>query len=191
MDSLSRDTKNFLSQNTTSWGKLIDIVPPECPGLSPGSHLDGTCLPPDAYTRRALEKLSELPQLTPLNVERAALLQALPDGWAPQTISQCVYSSPVKDCFHQGRCYNQVEEVLKVFHQCPHSLCVLCALNSEKLFFSSCVPAQICLCMSLALCLRLLPTLVVLPGSSWSLNNICALRCPLLLVKCHLESIIK
>ncbi|KAL0146834.1 hypothetical protein M9458_057773, partial [Cirrhinus mrigala] len=95
-------------RNTEAFpGQPRDIVPPACPGSSPGPPPGGTCpehLPREA-SRRHPEQMPEPPQLASLDVkEQRVYSELLPSDRAPHPISKGAPSHPTEKT-HFGRLY--------------------------------------------------------------------------------------
>ncbi|MEQ2255512.1 hypothetical protein ILYODFUR_014673, partial [Ilyodon furcidens] len=88
-------------------GQPRDIVPPACPGPSPGPPPGGTCL--EHLAREASMKhpnqMPEPPQLAPLNVEKQRLYsESVPDGQDSHPMSKGESRHPAEET-HFGRWY--------------------------------------------------------------------------------------
>ncbi|MEQ2281271.1 hypothetical protein AMECASPLE_028542 [Ameca splendens] len=82
-------------------GQPRDIVPPACPGPSPGPPPSGTCL---EHLPRKASRPKPL-SLAPLDVEEQKLYsELLPEGRAPHPISKGVPGHPTKEA-HFSRLY--------------------------------------------------------------------------------------
>ncbi|XP_060798521.1 class I histocompatibility antigen, F10 alpha chain-like isoform X2 [Neoarius graeffei] len=103
-----RHLGQLLGKNTEAFpGQPRDIVPPACPGSSPGPPPGGTCLEhlPREASRRHPKKMPEPPQLIPLDVEQQRLYsELLPNDCASHPISKGAPSHPAKET-HFGRLY--------------------------------------------------------------------------------------